>query len=886
MIKLEMKNKFKKLISIIIVMSVVLVTMAPVSMAAVTYPQDITKEQALSVIDKTDTMIHALLKQLQNTTLKNLVLDEVCTSQVLSMLLIQVYKAVEEQSESMSILGLKTAPYDVATFLDNYPNVKEKLGTYSTWAEVDLSDVDWGVSGKDAFINAAAAMFGPFNDLLYTLLCGGSYPLILIVGINGAMGYENAIVPILKNFGCKTITDSATFYSDAENDRYSMVRHILYDVFAFAEDVLDAPCSRLTDVLPGIAYFIKNNGLQNSITTLISPLKVQVLNIPLPIEIDTFMSSDQISGGFTFDINLGDMGSVSGFKTAEIDLELFASCGTVQQDGSVVSDKADTFISLLRWLIETVKLNEQSLTQIASSQVDSEMTSMFGTLLSKPADDIITVIIQLLNQSAALTNNYQWTFNQNVQTQVSYTANLGQDKYQRVLDGIDELLNDFVKEGGTAQSVREVLMPEIYSNKIVSSVVVELYNMLLDEKISQAFGLLNVSTSPSSLAATLNESQFANVKNQLNSHYSWATVPVDSLNWGFTNGDKDGFINAVSAAFRPFDSAFRMLLAGGKIQLFDTIEFYGSDGYNTAVIPVLEAFGVYIQDIPDYNEYVSAIASQDVMKPIVTSLCSLIERVLDKPVYTITEILPNLLYFVNNNGIEIIVENLMYPLSFYLEKLGISELLDTSEFTGVLNIQSMISDMMKNADLGFVLPELDINQFQGMGQLTSVESRRTMSGNRIGIYAVKADQTAVLITFLRYLVSIIKTPGNENLLTSFISSATGTQGASEGDMLTSYLMSLNDQIGAMSVDETVEWLYQIFFKESVVVETTVKQEYEPTIIYEETTEEDYFVLLVGLLLISGAEVVFLRNKNRISNYRQKKKTADNKSKDEKSREVQ
>lgn len=872
MTKLNFKTGIKKLVSLVMVAVMLIITMAPISSAAVEYPQGITKEQALSVIEKTDTAVTNILSQLHNTTLKELVMNQLCSSKVLSMIVPEIYKAVEANAESMSILNLSTSPAAVAAYLVNYPQVKQTLEVCPTWAEVNLTDVDWGVNDKEGFVNAVAAAFGPFNDLLYTLLCGGSYPLILVVGLNGDMGYQNAIMPILQNLGCQSITDNDTFCKDAGNDKYSMVRHILYDLFAFVEGVLDAPCNRLTDVLPGIAHFVNNNGLQNAITTLISPLRVEVLSIPLPIEIDSFVSADQVGQGFTFDINLGDMGSVTGFKTAPIDLELFASCGTVQGD-TVVSDKADTFICVLRWLIETVKLNSESLVQGFGGQFDSDMIGMFNTLISKPTDDIISVLIGILNQSSALVNEYKWTFNHNTQTQVAYTQNLGQDKYQRVLDGIDELLDDFVKEGGQAKSIKEVITPEIYSNSTVSMLVKELYKVLSDEKIAEAMKLLGIDVSPAALAATLKEKQFSAAASYLANCASWSVVNEKELNWGIKSGSRRGFINAVSASFRPFERVLNMLLAGGNIRLFGSVDFYGSDGYNTAIIPVLEAFGVYIQDIPSYDEYVSKISSVDMMKPVVNSICTLIDRFAEKPVYTATEILPNLLYFVNNGGVEIIVENLMYPLSFYLDKLGISELIDTSEFTGVLNIQKIINDTMKNLDLGFALPELDINQFQGMGQLASVTSKRTMGGKQIMIYAVDSDQTAVLITLMRYLVSIMKTPGNENLLMDLVSSSgMGTGG--EDDILTSYLVSLNEDINAMSVDETVEWLYDIFFAESVVVPDAPVEEYVPEIIYEEEKEVDYTVVFAIMAFIAFCEVMYLRNRNRISNYRERKKNSN------------
>ena len=254
---MTMKNKMKKFISLLVAMVIVLMTMAPMSLAAVTYPQNITKEQALSVIEKTDTVVASVLKQTQNTDLKEIALREICSSPVLSMLITEIYKSIEANSESLSVLNLNTSPSAVAAYLSDYPEVQQVLQSTATWAEVNLENVSWGISDKSGFVDAAAAFFGPFNELLYTLLCGGKYPLVFVVGVEGDMGYENAIIPILKSLGCQQITDNETFCTDAGNDRYSMVRHILYDLFIFIEGVLDAPCSRLTDVLPGIASGIR-----------------------------------------------------------------------------------------------------------------------------------------------------------------------------------------------------------------------------------------------------------------------------------------------------------------------------------------------------------------------------------------------------------------------------------------------------------------------------------------------------------------------------------------------------------------------------------------------------------------------------------------------------
>ncbi len=841
----------KKLLSVFLVTLIVALTMAPASMAAVTYPEGVTAEQAENAISKTDLMISSLLKNSQNTTLRELLMPQICSSDTLSMLTIEVYKMLEQSAEDLSMLKLDTTPAAVSAYLTNYPEAAAKIASFATWAEMNLDGVNWGVSTKEQMADAAAAVFGPLNDLLYTLLCAGSYSLNIVIGIEGDYGYQNAIVPILQHFGCQSITDPTTFYADAANDKYSMVRHIVTDLFTFVEGILDAPCSRMTEVLPGIAYYINNGGLETAIQSLISPLKVEFLVFTLPIDIESLMSSAEEGASLNFDINIGDMISISNVQTAPLDMELLASCGTVSGD-TVISNKGDTFITVLRWLLETVKLNQSSLAQMLGGEVDEQLMTIMNSILAKPTDDLISVIIGLFNQTSAMTNDYQWFFNELQQVAVSYTPNLSQDKYQRVLDGIDELLNQFVAESGEATTVREALQGQIYSNSLVSQLVMELYTMLTSQEMEQLTSLLGVSLTPSALASVMTEEQFSTTRKQLNQYFSWAVVKSESLTWGFKDGDKDGFINAVTAVLRPMDELLRMMLAGGKIQFLGAVDIYGSDGYNTAIIPVLEAFGVYGDSILTYNEYVTAIQNQDAIKPIVTSLCSLIERVLDKPVYTITEILPNLLYFVNNGGIDIVINNMLYPVMTVMQKLDLSDMISISQLTGSLDINKMIKEMMSGMDMGITLPELDINQFQGMGQLTSVVSKRTQNGNQIMIYAVDSDQTAVLVTLLRYLVTVMKTPGNEDLMTSFMNTS-GTEGGN--DMFATYSSGITEELATMTVDETVEWLYKLFFRERAVVEEQ-QEDYIPTVIYEEKYEFPWgtfftvllFIIIIGLFL--------------------------------------
>lgn len=868
-----MTKFLKKLMSFVIATVMVCLLAAPMGAGATVYPQGVTPSQAENAIDNTDRLINGLLENLSETSLKDIVMPEICSDSVLSLLLVEVYKALEKNADSISALGLDVSVSNVARYLSSYGQVSNKLQTYSSWEQVNLDGVSWGVNGKESFAVAASAMFGPLNSLLYTLLCGGTYPVIgPIASIKGDFGYENAIIPIYQTLGMKTCTTPASFYALATSNSYNMVKCIVYDLLTFVGDVLDAPAQMLTENLPSIAYFVTSGALESNITKLLQPLKVTILGVPI-LTVDTFVDLSALEGGLDFNINIGD-GSTDGLQIAPIDLDTFASCGTVEGN-RVIPNKADVFIEFLRWAIESIKLNQTFITDLLAKnevdlqQYDIDINSLLTNLFSKPTDDIISLLINLLAGEKATVNNYQWSFQKKKENTAVYTQNLTRDDFVRALDEVDELVDQFVAEGGEYTTLRELLSPMLYSNSLLTQLVIKVYGLLQSEDIEKFVSLLDIDLSPSAIATELTEEQFGSVASQLSNLRSWEYLNKDAVNWGFTDGDKEGFINAISAVLRPADELFTMLLAGGKITLLDSIDFYGSDGYNTAVIPLLEALGVYYEDIPSYSEYLSLAKTQGAIKPIVTSLFSLVERVLDKPVYTVTEIFPNLMYFLNNDGLGICIRNLIYPVTNVLNQLGLNDLVDFSALTNI-DINALISTLLTDFGIDFSFANLNLSQFEGMGELVTVDSKRTQNGSAIKIYSVKADQPAVLVTVLRFAVETLKMPGND----SFIIELIGTNEELGSNSIVNTLVDgIADKITAMTVDETVEWVFDVFFYERVTVDLGTDDGYVPHVTYVEKHKmPSDLVTTVILIIFMLAAVMVLTNRDKIKFFLQDHKT--------------
>ena len=853
-----MLRKAKKVISLISVILLVMLSTLPAAMA-VTYPEGITKEQIFATIDKTDRVIESLVKATPQGSLENMILPEIFKDKVVSDLTVGIYKAIEENAEGVSSLGLDVTVKGVASELAEYPEIQAKLSSYSRWSEVDLSDVKWGIKDKNTFIKAAAAVLAPFNDVLYMLLCEGSYSINPVVGLKGAKGYETAIIPTLRSLGCQTITDSGIFYAQAKENRDSMLENIISDLFILVERILASPCDVLTDILPSIAYFMEEGGLDEAVATLIEPLRLQLFNISTFIKVEMILSFIQNSEAFTqsFTLNFNDILSGTGLKMAVIDLKELTACGSVSGD-RVISDKAATFTVLMRWLIDTAKLNKDSLGGLLGEDA-AEMSGIIDNLMSKSTDEIISLFVKLLNAEKGEINDYTWTFGQFVPGTVTYTPNLTRENFQKVVDGMDDLINQFIAEGGKYKTTREALAPEVYSNSLVSTFVCEIYGMLSGEDMKAFAAVAGLDITPAALANELTESRFSATRYALSKASSWKKVNPKTLTWGFKNGDKEGFVKALCAALRPMEDIVNMLLSGGKVQLMGAVDIYGSNGYNTAVIPLLEALGCSNDSILTYEEYKKAAEKGKGIEAVVNALMSLVERVLDRPVYTVTEILPNLLYFINNKGIETCIENLLFPFTSLLKELGMENMLTMPEMSD-MNIEEMMADMLKGNDMGIDLSTFDVNQFASMGELVTVKSKRVQNGEQVNISYIKADQPAIMVTLVRFIAEMMKTPGNENMMMGFM-------GSGDNDMFSNFSGGIGDEMANMTIDETVEWLYKIFFRERAVVEVKPQEDYLPTIIYApDKTIDEAVPVLSGFLVVAAIEVLIVFNRKRINYY--------------------
>lgn len=271
---------------------------------------------------------------------------------------------------------------------------------------------------------------------------------------------------------------------------------------------------------------------------------------------------------------------------------------------------------------------------------------------------------------------------------------------QNFVDMLESLLGGFV-------NIEDILSDSLYQASVVGAIM-DLYATLAHDKSEVDVGIGGMTfelgeiigwvVTPSSLAKQLEEAKFAGAVAKINAievtdedteagldeYDKLAAIEFTAEDFGFTAGDKDGFIDAILAVLRPITvlldpdasiKAMGMISVNVGIKMFDyTI---GSDGSYTPgvyekLLPLLEQLG--LNDLPTAAEYKenyydvkeasgANIAADEFLRPILDSLfTNIVDPLAKAPVNTLVDVLPRLAYVVDGDRLNTIVKDALTQL--------------------------------------------------------------------------------------------------------------------------------------------------------------------------------------------------------------------------------
>ncbi|MBQ6020707.1 MAG: hypothetical protein IJL26_11095 [Clostridia bacterium] len=853
-----MKRSVGKLLSVILSLTIFLSSVLS-AYAAVPVPEGVTAEQVAESISKTDDFIRSAAPALTGRTVRQIVNMLLYSDGNITKVFQSAYTSLEESKETLSRLGLDVSTARLAECLSAYSDAAAALSASDTWQGVDLTGVSWGVRNDTDFANLLAAMFAPFNDVLYMLFCGGEYKASVLT-LTGGNGYASAILPLLQMLECPIIISDADFANQAAGDKNAMIYNIAASLLSLIDKISAAPANTLTRLLPVAAEYLRGDGFAHTVTALAEPISVRIGPFGYLFSGTKMLSfymflQDPNKYSMDFSENLPKLlesatvrSNGESFDLPRIDIDALAECK---------GDQNSAYILLMRWLIELLKENREKLSASFGVEADGAIGGFVETLAQKSTDELLAILIRLLTVTEGMPLEFAWSTAPFTPGTAAFTQNLTRENFQKVYEELDGILDEAVADLTERDSVGELLREKIFTNEIVTALAKGLYGALEEQR--QLLAVIGIPAAPYQLAEELSGGNFSSARNTLYHYASWESV--ESVYWGFTDGSHSGFRTALVGVLRPLRPALEMLLANGSVTLFDSIHIPGSNGYNTAVIPLLEALGCDPGTIRAYEQYAAEKGTDMILTDLVDPILTLLDDIAQRPVHELLRILPNALYFINNGGIAQCVANLTAPLKNLGEQFGVDigsalgdfDALGKTDILGEL--ENMLAQTVSQSDVPLKLAKPELAKLASLGTLVKKQSKRTYLGAPVQIDTVEADGAAMIVTVLRYVVTALKDPANADALSGMMSGA----GAGGNPMFSQFAGGIGGEFGEMTVDETIEWLYKLFFRERATLEVTTGAEYIPTVIFKEKkTTADVVkpvvkaavtVVLVGVVLI-------------------------------------
>lgn len=343
------------------------------------------------------------------------------------------------------------------------------------------------------------------------------------------------------------------------------------------------------------------------------------------------------------------------------------------------------------------------------------------------------------------------------ETAVDFDNTISAAKAEKLANDIGNIvLAALAESNGTTPSlvIEKFLNEKLYTNATAGAII---------QAALKALGNLNdmLSSKPKDLADTLEEEKFAGAQSKLKGRrLTWDDeFTFESGDWGFEDGDKNGFVDAVSTMLRAVPAiSMAIKFSNG----------YSFDGYNGAyerllsIFEVLELDGVITSEEYTANfEYMYPRTYEEMdncLRPILNIVVKLLDKLAADPVNTIMDLLPKFAYALDSG----IINDCIHEITNNVAFIGSIDIPDIN----VSTIYNAVAPKLENIAVGeetvsITLDEEAFNKLfadlAGCGKAETVESITLDAETRLAITSDKAKTTVVI---LNYLVDTVKSGDN------------------------------------------------------------------------------------------------------------------------------
>lgn len=569
---------------------------------------------------------------------------------------------------------------------------------------------DFEDGNRDAFLSAIYEILDPIAPILEFILNGKDIS-IFANGLKfiGADGYADAVIPILEMLGCKNITAPADYKTS------NVLSAIIDPIFARVDDLIASPVETIVAMLPNILYFLYNNNLPTAINILLHPLFVILDTVrPLyPVGFDTILGLIPEDTELPFDISgisqISDISTdfiinvikeLTGLDISGALSTVFAGLLTALEPVTFKNAKpaymvdlsgGDVITIVVSFLFEIINdgRNQEKIAEML--KIDDAILPTLLSVINTRAAEVQTINWFYFDQSIDKDNAFQNPQNivvpQSNQSLVylTYPNNWTRDTKDYLANNLDAIIADVMSYvSPDSGSIADILAGAFTLNDLYND---DIFNSLLD----MIQGILK---------DTIGEDILSAIDVTLDVDLSfWAN---HDGNWGVT--DRASFIAALTDALTTIRPILDWLLSGKSISYFndknssDLISIEGTRGYAYGLVPILEALGVFgliDADVFDNAETPMNVRVAGVFNPILDR----VEAVLADPVNEIIDMIPNLIYFINADGLTVSLNNLLGSVYAIADKVG-PLLVDEGE---TFDIEELIGFPIKNLSFANIL---------------------------------------------------------------------------------------------------------------------------------------------------------------------------------------
>lgn len=318
-------------------------------------------------------------------------------------------------------------------------------------------------------------------------------------------------------------------------------------------------------------------------------------------------------------------------------------------------------------------------------------------------------------------------------TEVSY-KNISEDDASMLAD----VLVDLVLNAAGVSNAEELVSTKVLTNKTVVSLAGWLFPML--EELTNGF----VFITPDSLSNNLKEEQFAGAAAALKAAYNdWESIKIKSGDFGFEDGDAEGFLDAAAAMLRGASLLHSGISLENKKNASKGI-YYGGYEDLIEIFEILDLSGIMTSE--EYTAYVKEAenTSDAKFRAILVPVVKLLVDFGKDPVGVINDVLPKVAYAIDSGIVDTNINSLIDKFSLF--GLTIPNVdLSTAGLYGILNSKFLTPKGIKLSEETF--SEL-IEKLSGCGKAVSKPSQQSDKEYRLAIESDKAKSAVVLITFV------------------------------------------------------------------------------------------------------------------------------------------